>query len=70
MYMFKKMKKRFRGFLTSEDIKVLEEASVRQPKYKKVFVKKWSCGSCNYNWFYNSMKCPSCASPQIKEMGR
>ncbi len=66
--MMKGIKQRFRGFLTSEDVRMLEEAAVRQPKYKKVFVKKWSCGSCSYNWFYNSLKCPACSSAEIKEL--
>ncbi len=66
--MMKGIKQRVRGFLTSEDVRMLEEAAVRQPKYKKVFVKKWSCGSCSYNWFYSSLKCPACSSVEIKEL--
>ncbi|MBI2076627.1 MAG: hypothetical protein HYT72_05270 [Candidatus Aenigmarchaeota archaeon] len=63
---FKKVKSMVRGYLTHKDIEKLEQAAIRPLKHKKVFVKKWLCNSCNYNWFYNSVKCPTCSSPDIQ----
>jgi len=57
---------KFNGFLTREDVELLQEASLRKPKYKKIYTKKWNCGSCSYVWFYQTLKCPSCSSAQIK----
>jgi len=45
---------------------MLEKASARVLKHKKKFVDKWSCHSCSYVWFYNTIKCPSCSSKEIK----
>ncbi|MFH0832749.1 MAG: hypothetical protein V1900_03465 [Candidatus Aenigmatarchaeota archaeon] len=52
--------KRIRGFLTREDIALLEEASQRKLKHPKSVVRRYSCNSCNYNFFYKSVKCPVC----------
>ena len=58
---------RLRGFLTREDLNMLEEASTKKTKYKKCFPKKFTCPSCGYNWFYETVRCPSCSSKDIKE---
>ena len=65
----KKTLSRIKGFLTNEDIELLEEAGMRKPsKYQKVFTKKWLCTACSYNWFYSAIKCPACASQDIREV--
>jgi rubrerythrin len=53
---------RIRGWLTKEDIELLEEASKRHYKYPKNPAQKFKCSDCNYMWFYSSVKCPVCAS--------
>ena len=60
------LKSKIVGFLTREDVDMLEKASARVLKHKKKFVDKWSCHSCSYVWFYNTIKCPSCSSKEIK----
>jgi rubrerythrin len=65
----KRVKKRIRGWLTHEDIELLEEASKRVPKYPKNPAKKYGCTDCNYTWLYSSIKCPVCASPKTKTLG-
>lgn len=60
--------KRIKGFLTRDDVELLEEASTRKPKYKKATVHSWSCNACNYKWFYKSSKCPICSSHSVKEL--
>lgn len=55
------------GYLTKKDMDMLREASKRQLKHKKMFPKKLSCGSCSYTWFYQSLRCPSCASPSVRQ---
>ena len=65
--LFKRVKSMFRGYLTSRDIEKLEQAAIRPLKHKKVFVKQWLCTACNYTWFYNSVKCPTCSSKDIKQ---
>ena len=54
-----------RGFLTREDMVVLEEASRRKLKYPKVFTSLLRCTACDYNWFYKAAKCPACESTAI-----
>ncbi|MBI2447206.1 MAG: hypothetical protein HY514_00935 [Candidatus Aenigmarchaeota archaeon] len=58
-----------RGWLSHDDIEKLEEAAKRPLKYAKNPAKKFSCGDCNYNWLYSSLKCPVCASPSVKKLG-
>ena len=66
MRMMKKMKKlRRRGFLTRNELEVLEEASQRPFRAKKP-AQKYLCGECNYAWLYKSMKCPTCSSDKIE----
>ncbi len=62
-----KVLKRINGFLSKDDLDLLEQASTRMPKYKKTQVHSWLCRSCHYQWFYKSVKCPVCESKQIKE---
>ena len=66
--MFQKAIKMIRGYLTKKDMDMLRQASKRQLKHKKVFPKKFNCGSCNYTWFYQSVKCPSCTASTITEL--
>ncbi|MBI2970808.1 MAG: hypothetical protein HYY37_00135 [Candidatus Aenigmarchaeota archaeon] len=66
--MFKKAIKMIKGYLTQKDMELLRQASARQLKHKKVFPKKFSCASCSYTWFYQSLKCPSCTSATIRQM--
>ncbi len=65
----RRIRKKVRGWLTKDDIEMLEEASKRVLKYPKCPAKKYSCGDCNYTWLYSSMKCPVCASPKTKMVG-
>ena len=53
------------GFLTREDMVVLEEASRRKLKYPKVFTATVRCGTCDYKWFYKTAKCPACESAEV-----
>lgn len=53
---------KIRGFLTKDDLKLLEEASKRQLKYKKNPAQKWKCGDCEYTWLYSASRCPVCSS--------
>ncbi len=58
--------KRIKGFLTREDMEMLQEASKRKLKYPKIFTKSLKCTACDYKWFYNTAKCPACESTEIK----
>lgn len=63
--LMKKIRKlRSRGFLTREQLEVLEEASQRPFKVKKP-AQKYSCSECSYEWFYKAMKCPTCSSDRV-----
>jgi rubrerythrin len=64
-----KAKQRIHGWLTKDDIAMLEEASKRVLKYPKNPAKKYGCDDCSYTWLYSSVKCPVCASPKTKTMG-
>lgn len=55
---------RSRGYLTRKQLEVLEEASQKPFKAKRP-AQKYACGSCSYEWFYKSMKCPACSSEKI-----
>jgi rubrerythrin len=58
-----------RGWLTREEVEILEEASKRKLKYPKNPAKKFTCGECSYTWLYPSVRCPicsSCKTTQIK----
>ena len=59
------MKFKLNGFLSRDDMKILKEASVRKSKYKKIHTKKWNCVKCNYDWFYKTIRCPTCSSTDI-----
>ncbi|MFA4820458.1 MAG: hypothetical protein WC613_05900 [Candidatus Aenigmatarchaeota archaeon] len=59
---------RVRGWLTHEDIELLEEASKRQLKYPKKPAKKYMCESCSYTWLYSSLRCPVCSSTSTKQV--
>ena len=61
--------KRIRGWLTKEDVQLLEEASKRVLKYPKNPAKKYGCTDCNYIWLYSSVKCPLCSSTKTKMVG-
>ncbi|HLD49049.1 MAG TPA: hypothetical protein VJB11_01675 [archaeon] len=65
--MFGKMKKKVNGWLTNDDMEVLEEAATRKLKYPKVKRDKFTCVSCDYSWFYSSARCPVCSSPELKK---
>jgi rubrerythrin len=58
--------KKIRGWLTKEDIELLEEASKRVLKYPKNPAKKYGCEDCSYTWLYSSVKCPVCSSSKTK----
>jgi len=60
------VKRKGMGYLTREDLDMLEQASARVLKHKKTFVAKSTCKSCSYSWFYDTIKCPSCESKEIK----
>ena len=57
-----------KGWITHEEIEKLEDAAKRPLKYAKNPAKKFSCGECNYNWLYSSIKCPVCASSAVKKL--
>ncbi|MEK6887896.1 MAG: hypothetical protein AABX14_03035 [Candidatus Aenigmatarchaeota archaeon] len=57
-----------RGWLTHEDIELLEEASKRQLKYPKKPAKKYKCDSCSYIWLYPSLRCPVCSSSSTQQV--
>ena len=59
---------RIRGYLTKDDIAILDEASKRVYKHAKNPAKHYQCGECEYHWLYLSMKCPVCSSVQIKQV--
>ncbi|MEM7819296.1 MAG: hypothetical protein QXD48_00520 [Candidatus Aenigmatarchaeota archaeon] len=63
----KKSLHRVRGWLTHEDILLLEEASKRKLKYPKKPAQKFICHDCNYSWYYSSVKCPVCASKNTEK---
>ena len=62
------MLKKIRGFLTNEDIELLEEVSKRKPAYPKKPVKKWKCNQCNYTWAYKTVRCPVCSSSDTEQI--
>jgi hypothetical protein len=65
MNMKSKTKSKFQrisGWLSKEDIEVLEEASKRKLKYAKNPAKKFKCNSCEYIWLYTAVRCPLCSS--------
>ena len=57
-----------KGYLTRDDLDVLEEASKRVLKYPKQYVQKYKCASCSYEWLYNAVKCPVCSTSDIKKI--
>ena len=57
-----------KGYLTRDDLDVLEEASKRVLKYPKQYVQKYKCGSCSYEWLYNAVKCPVCSTSDVKKI--
>ena len=57
-----------KGYLTRDDIDVLEEASKRVLKYPKQYVQKYKCSSCNYEWLYSAVKCPVCSTSGVKKI--
>ncbi len=57
-----------KGYLTHDDLEVLEEASKRVLKYPKQYVQKYKCGSCSYEWLYNAVKCPVCSTTDVKKI--
>ncbi|MBI4162417.1 MAG: hypothetical protein HY513_01930 [Candidatus Aenigmarchaeota archaeon] len=57
-----------KGYLTHDDLEVLEEASKRVLKYPKQYVQKYKCASCSYEWLYNAVKCPVCSTPDVKKI--
>ena len=59
---------RVRGWLTHDDIELLEEASKRQLKYEKKPAKKYKCESCSYIWLYHSLRCPVCSSSETQQV--
>ncbi|MBS3050776.1 MAG: hypothetical protein J4400_01365 [Candidatus Aenigmarchaeota archaeon] len=59
---------RVKGWLTHEDIELLEEASKRQLKYPKNPAKKYNCKSCSYTWLYHSLRCPVCSSAETEQI--
>lgn len=64
----KSMFSRIKGYLTKDDIAMLEEAGRRVYKHAKNPAKHFQCDECEYHWLYPSMKCPVCASVQIKQV--
>ena len=68
MEMKKKRIKRISGWLSHDDIEMLEEASKRVLKYPKNPAKKYGCDECSYTWLYSSVKCPVCASGKTKAL--
>lgn len=64
----KNMLSRIKGYLTKDDIELLEEASKRVYKHAKNPAKRFECGECQYAWLYPTLKCPICASMQIKQV--
>lgn len=59
------MRFKLSGFLSKDDMEILQDASIRKPKYKKIYTKKWNCSKCSYDWFYQALRCPSCSSKDI-----
>ena len=60
------IKKKLVGYLTRDDVELLEKASTRELKHKKKFIAGRICSECDYKWFYKSFRCPSCSSEDIK----
>lgn len=56
------------GWLTHDDVELLEEASKRQLKYPKNPAKKYKCISCSYIWLYHSLRCPVCSSVETQQV--
>lgn len=63
----KKKMKRLHGWLTHDEVELLEEASKRKLKYAKNYAQKYKCKDCEYSWFYTSLKCPLCSSTQTEK---
>ena len=61
--------KRIRGWLSKDDIDMLDEASKRVLKYPKNPAKKYGCDECSYEWLYSSIRCPICSSMRTKKLG-
>ena len=59
---------RISGWLTREDLDLLEEASKRKLKYAKNPAKKFKCNECEYTWLYTSLRCPLCSSQQTTQV--
>jgi rubrerythrin len=59
---------RIRGFLTKDDIALLEEASQRPVKPRKP-AERFRCIECNYTWLYKAARCPLCSSSKTKSEG-
>ncbi len=59
---------RITGWLTKDDVELLEEASKRKLKYAKNPAKKFRCAECEYVWLYTSLNCPLCASKQTTQL--
>ncbi|MBI4896463.1 MAG: hypothetical protein HY832_02845 [Candidatus Aenigmarchaeota archaeon] len=38
---------------------------VKKSKYIKVFIEKWKCDDCSFQWSYRTMKCPLCACFEV-----
>lgn len=60
---------RIRGFLTKDDIALLEEASTRPVKARKP-AQRYKCCDCDYTWLYKTARCPMCSSQKTKEDGK
>lgn len=65
-----KATKRVRGWLTHDDVEMLEEASKRVLKYPKNPASKYGCDECSYQWLYSSVRCPVCSSMKTKFLGK
>ncbi|HLC67594.1 MAG TPA: hypothetical protein VJI12_01805 [archaeon] len=59
---------RIRGWLTRDEMEILEEAGKRKLKYPKSPAKKFSCSECNYTWLYPSVRCPVCSSQRTQQV--
>lgn len=59
---------RITGWLSKEDVELLEEASKRKLKYAKNPAKKFKCNECDYVWLYTAVRCPLCSSPQTTQL--
>lgn len=49
------------GFLTTEDVEILETQTKRQTKYPRIVYKFAQCVSrCKTFWYFKPLKCPIC----------